>query len=101
MHRLKWFACLTACLLATANPALAQVQAERLPSQFLELSANQQQSVSAVRQLYNQVSELWLELRLDPSVDADGVRKQLDGVSEQLNGLEKAGKADSSDLQKA
>ncbi|HEY9843574.1 MAG TPA: family 10 glycosylhydrolase [Candidatus Obscuribacterales bacterium] len=91
MHRTKWLAWLTACLLAAAMPVLAQPETPSATSSaFLELSGNDQQQPGPVRQFYKQVSDLWLELRLDPTVDADGVRKQLDGVSEQLNALEKS-----------
>jgi uncharacterized lipoprotein YddW (UPF0748 family) len=98
MFRSKVLACLTICLFGSMLPALA---APVKTSQFLELSASEQQAVASVRQFYKQVSELWMELRLDPTVDAAGVRKQLDQASEILSGLEKASKQSPADLQKA
>jgi hypothetical protein len=84
MLRTKLLATLLAGISFVNLPTWAQTSPR---SQFLELSGNDQQITGLMRQFYKQVSDLWLELRLDPSVDADGVRKQLDAVSEQIGEL--------------
>lgn len=79
---------LAAALLVSAPqpPLLADTD---LSPRVLALDSRAQNQTQALRQLYNQVNERWLELRLDPHVDADGLRKSLDQVSEHLNQLER------------
>lgn len=72
-------------LLASQAPADA---AQVLPSQFETLSRGDQEDLNQIRALYKQISDKWLILRLDPYVDADGIRKQLDQVAETLSALE-------------
>lgn len=84
MFRFKALACAIACFWGLTLPLMAQ----SISSQFMELSATEQQGVGSMRQFYTRVSDLWLELRLDPTVDADGVRTLLDEVSEELSKLE-------------
>lgn len=79
--------------------SIAQAQIA-IPSQFMELASKDQQDSKQLRQLYKDVSDLWLELRLDPTVDAESVRKDLDQISEQIGTLEKESNVDSANTQK-
>ncbi len=83
-------ACFTLALIlvlsgfSTGSVHAAQV----LPSQFETLNSSDQQDPGQIKALYKQISDQWLVLRLDPYVDAAGVRKQLDQVAETLSILE-------------
>ncbi|MBF2053279.1 MAG: family 10 glycosylhydrolase [Candidatus Sericytochromatia bacterium] len=79
---------LAAALLISApqHPLLADTD---LSPRILALDSRAQNQTADLRDLYNQVNARWLELRLDPHVDADALRKSLDQVSEKLNQLER------------
>ncbi len=84
MFRFKALVCAAACLWGLTLPLMAQSTS----SQFIEISATEQQAIGTMRQFYTRVSDLWLELRLDPNVDAGGVKALLDEVSDSLKKLE-------------
>lgn len=86
MPRKNWLVLLAGCLLATTRPVFAAPAP--ISSVFEELSASDQQQFIPMREFYKRVSDLWFELRLDPTVQADSVRKQLDQVSEALSKLD-------------
>jgi len=78
---------LSACLLI--NGSFQALAATDLSSRFEVLDARAQNNLSHLQTLYKQISELWFELRLDPTVDGDGIRKDLDRVSEWLTQIER------------
>lgn len=86
MHRNIFGVLLALCFsLQFAFSARAQ---ERLPSQFSVLAENEIKQTQRLRELYNAISQRWLELRLDPQVDGAGLRTQLDQASDLLSRLE-------------
>lgn len=86
MFRPKLLACVILSLCGLAGPGQAQ---ESSPAHFLELPSAEQTRPDSVRRLYGQVSGMWQELRLDPSVDDESVRKQLDGIAKLVTALDK------------
>lgn len=78
---------LTSGLILFGGPAFAS---NEIQSHFLNLSATAQSQTDSLQELYQQVSDLWQEDRLDPDVSADAVRKILDESSEFLHQVEQA-----------
>lgn len=93
---IRQFAITALCALGVALSAFSARAQERLPSQFQVLSPQQVKQTSELRELYESISRRWLELRLDPQVDGDGLRNDLNRASDFLARLE-SGKAEGAD----
>lgn len=90
MMNLRLFLCLTLTLslwLNTAQPSVAAIP-DNIPSQFMTLSASQQDAPEALKSLYRQVVGQWQVLRLDPDVPDEEIRQRLDFVSSSLQRVE-------------
>ena len=85
----SYFCGMMACLLwGSFSAPLSAAIPESIPSQFMTLPNEQQETTETLRSLYRQVEGQWQVLRLDPDVPDEEIRQRLNLVSSNLQRIE-------------